>query len=425
MNSLHFISILLLFVLSISMVNNATAQTSVTIEIGTDALNEECAETENGCYNPSTVTVDVGGTITMTNTDDTEFHTFTSGTEDEKSSLFHSGGLFPGDSFEYSPDIAGEIPYFCGVHPWMTGLIIVEEIEPSEISLQTDEESYTEGDTIVISGLVTNTVNGDIVFLEITNDNNIVESFEISLDEDGRFTKSFVPDITVWEEEGQYVATLTFNNLESQIFFVFSHKTEEGGGSFTGKTTSTTLLSNQNNSDEKFVYVWTNKSEYNHHEILLIKGYLYNADDGSSVVLDVIDPSGISIIKKSLLVDGEGNFEIILNIADAIWNNDGKYRVTVNYDTATKSNITEFILIGGKEKHPSSFTAALPISPKLTDTDIHQFEKTIRKWNALINNFERNADKFESKGDLVKSEYLHYKANIFKSLIEYLKELVR
>ncbi len=432
MNSLHLIFISLLFLLSISMVNNASAQTNVTIEIGIDALNEECAETENNCYNPSTITVDVGGTITMTNTDDTETHTFTSGNiDDGKSYVFDSDFLSPGDSFEYSPVVAGEISYFCQVHPWMSGLIIVEDTEPTEISLQTDEEFYTEGDTIVISGLVTNTVNGDLVSLEITNDGNVVESFEISLDEDSSFTKSIVPDVTVWKEEGQYLASLTFDDLEAQTFFVFSHIQEPSF--FTSGTTSSSVdmssskskSSAQNNSDEKFVYVWTDKPEYNHHEMLLIKGYLFNADDGSSVVLDVINPSGISIIKKPLLVDGEGNFEIRLNIADPIWDDDGKYRVTVNYDTATKSNLAEFILIGGKEKHPSSFTAALPIYPKLTDDDIHQFEKTIRKWNAMINNFERNADKFESKGDLVKSEYLHYKANIFKSLIEYLKELVR
>lgn len=432
MNFLHLICISLLFLLSISMVNNATAQTSVTIEIGSDAANEKCAETENSCFNPSTVTVNVGGTITMTNTDDTEFHTFTSGnSEDAKSLVFDPEFLPPGESFEYSPDVVGEISYFCQVHPWMAGLIIVVDTEPSEISLQTDEESYTKGDTIVISGLVTNTDEEDLVTLEITNDNGVIESFEISLDENGSFTKSIVPDITVWEKEGQYLVSLTFDELDAHTFFVFSHVQESSF--FTSGTTSSsndtssskTKSSAQNYSDEKFVYVWTDKPEYNHQEMLLIKGYLFNADDGSLVTLDVINPSGIPIIKKSLLVDGEGNFEIILNTVDAIWDNDGKYRVTVNYDTATKSNLAEFTLIGGKENYPSSFTAALSISPKLTDKDIHQFERTIKKWNAIINNFERNADKFESKGDLVKSEYLHYKANIFKSLIDHLKVLLR
>ena len=36
----------------------------------------------SGCYTPVTATVDVGGVVTMTNTDPTGVHTFTSGTVD-------------------------------------------------------------------------------------------------------------------------------------------------------------------------------------------------------------------------------------------------------------------------------------------------------------------------------------------------------
>ena len=35
----------------------------------------------SGCYTPVTATVDVGGVVTMTNTDPTGVHTFTSGTD--------------------------------------------------------------------------------------------------------------------------------------------------------------------------------------------------------------------------------------------------------------------------------------------------------------------------------------------------------
>jgi predicted secreted protein with PEFG-CTERM motif len=33
------------------------------------------------------------------------------------------------NSFEFTPTAVGEIPYFCMVHPWMIGLIIVQEVE--------------------------------------------------------------------------------------------------------------------------------------------------------------------------------------------------------------------------------------------------------------------------------------------------------
>jgi len=95
-----------------------------------------CEETADGCFIPSTATVDVGGVVIMSNTDSAA-HTFTAGTPaDGPSGEFDTGLLMAGNSFEYTPDTVGEIPYFCMVHPWMMGLIIVQ---PS--SNQGDTES--------------------------------------------------------------------------------------------------------------------------------------------------------------------------------------------------------------------------------------------------------------------------------------------
>ena len=88
-----------------------------------------CEETADGCYIPSTATVDVGGLVIMSNTD-TAAHTFTAGTAaDGPSGVFDTGLLMAGGSFEWSPDTVGEIPYFCMVHPWMEALIIVQEAD--------------------------------------------------------------------------------------------------------------------------------------------------------------------------------------------------------------------------------------------------------------------------------------------------------
>ena len=101
--------------------------TEVTISPADGSSSPGCDETPEGCFIPSTATVDVGGHVIMSNTDSAA-HTFTAGTPDGgPSGEFDSGLLMGGNSFEYVPETAGEIPYFCMVHPWMQGLIIVEE----------------------------------------------------------------------------------------------------------------------------------------------------------------------------------------------------------------------------------------------------------------------------------------------------------
>ena len=87
-----------------------------------------CEETAEGCYIPSTATVDVGGVVIMSNTD-TAAHTWTSGTpEDGPDGNFDTSLIMTGAAFEWSPDTVGEYPYFCMVHPWMQGVIIVQEV---------------------------------------------------------------------------------------------------------------------------------------------------------------------------------------------------------------------------------------------------------------------------------------------------------
>ncbi len=83
-----------------------------------------CEET-NECFIPADVVINVGGTVTWSN-DDTAAHTVTSGSAaggpdgNFDSSLFMAGG-----TFSHTFDEAGEYPYFCMVHPWMSGTITV------------------------------------------------------------------------------------------------------------------------------------------------------------------------------------------------------------------------------------------------------------------------------------------------------------
>jgi len=85
-----------------------------------------CEET-NECWVPAEVIVDVGGEVTWSN-DDTAAHTVTSGTPSDSDSvgkLFDSGLLLAGGTFSHIFEEAGTVDYFCIVHPWQQGVVIV------------------------------------------------------------------------------------------------------------------------------------------------------------------------------------------------------------------------------------------------------------------------------------------------------------
>ena len=83
-----------------------------------------CEET-NSCYLPSIITINQGQQVTWSN-EDVAFHTVTSGLYDEPSDLFDSGHLDPEQKFSVSFDDLGTFDYFCALHPWMAGKVIVE-----------------------------------------------------------------------------------------------------------------------------------------------------------------------------------------------------------------------------------------------------------------------------------------------------------
>ena len=88
-----------------------------------------CEETADGCFIPSMVTIDIGGEVIWEN-NDTAAHTITSGTAIEgPSGVFDSSLVMAGSTFSHTFDAAGTFDYFCMVHPWMAGTVMVSSEE--------------------------------------------------------------------------------------------------------------------------------------------------------------------------------------------------------------------------------------------------------------------------------------------------------
>ena len=86
-----------------------------------------CEDTADGCFIPSPVTIPMGGTVTWEN-NDTAAHTATGGSAAEgPSGVFDSSLIMAGSSFSHTFEDAGTFDYFCMVHPWMAGTVIVED----------------------------------------------------------------------------------------------------------------------------------------------------------------------------------------------------------------------------------------------------------------------------------------------------------
>jgi len=106
-----------------AMTGNRTAASggnSVTISPGSSVPS-------NGkFFEPATLTVSTGTTVTWTNGDST-LHTVTSGSAESGNSgtEFDSSYLAAGKTFQHQFGAAGTFDYYCTLHPWMKGKVVV------------------------------------------------------------------------------------------------------------------------------------------------------------------------------------------------------------------------------------------------------------------------------------------------------------
>ena len=75
---------------------------------------------DNFSFGPQTVTIPVGATVTWTNRDDIP-HTSVS-----TDGVFKSKVMDTDEKFSYTFTKAGTYPYYCSIHPKMTGQVVVQ-----------------------------------------------------------------------------------------------------------------------------------------------------------------------------------------------------------------------------------------------------------------------------------------------------------
>jgi plastocyanin len=100
-------TLLLAAVVALSSGQASTADATVTVHI------------KNFAYSPATITVPAGTVVRFVN-DDGEAHTVTA-----TDRSFDSAGLDTGDAWKFAFAKPGRYAYFCAMHPYMKGTVVV------------------------------------------------------------------------------------------------------------------------------------------------------------------------------------------------------------------------------------------------------------------------------------------------------------
>jgi predicted secreted protein with PEFG-CTERM motif len=105
-----------------------------------------------------------------------------------------------------------------------TGTVFAQE---SLITVQTDDNHYDEGDTIVISGQVTTIVGSTPATLQLFSEGNLVDIAQITIAQDGSYSHTVIAEGPLWKSLGDYTVRVSYgegNIAESE--FSYTPKSE-------------------------------------------------------------------------------------------------------------------------------------------------------------------------------------------------------
>jgi predicted secreted protein with PEFG-CTERM motif len=184
---------------------------SVTVTNAPGSSVPGCEETADGCFIPSMVTIDVGGEVTWEN-NDTAAHTVTSGSAtDGPDGVFDSSLIMAGSTFSHVFDDAGTFDYFCMVHPWMAGTVMVsaEEMEHAEEMKHGEEMGH--GDDHAAQGIedisdqfTASVTSGEIHHIGANSDDATLLVHLFGADDDGELKIVLNKAIITAFDDGSY-----------------------------------------------------------------------------------------------------------------------------------------------------------------------------------------------------------------------------
>lgn len=323
----------------------AFAETQVIIPPGASI------QTNPFSLSPTVLNVKINDTVTWQN-QDSAVHTVTTGTTQYGyDGRFDSGPIEPGKTFSYKFGKAGTYQYFCIFHPWMTGVVNVSDassVEPAiAIDISADRSSYKMGDTIQVSGTVSQFIPNEIVTIWVEDNHGETIATKHVETESGKAFETSIPiSNTLWIPGTTYMIFGQYGSrsdvAESKIMVEPISKPQESKPQTTSKTDVTDTSSYPGTYKEvdagqdNYITVQTGHHAYFPGQEVSIAGSIWagmfqqvggaaylvtaptkvlDSNSMSEVIgIQVLDPAGKSLLNQSYIADGNGQYNIVFNI---------------------------------------------------------------------------------------------------------------
>lgn len=217
-----------------------------------------------------------------------------------------------------------------------------ESSDEASISVETDLPLYDQGDTVVVSGYITNydANNPTLVTLRTVNEdgNNILSVKQTKPQYSGFFEDSIVLSGPLWQKEGDYKIIANYATAKSETFFYYTGSTSE-------IPTDT-------------MYVKTDRTYYEEGDVVQIYGKIETFLPNTPLLIQVFRESNRVHIAQ-VEVTQDGSFTYTLSTVSPYFQKDGEYLVQVSYGVTGDVFETSFAFAMSDDL-PSAASVTIP-----------------------------------------------------------------
>ena len=98
--------------------------------------------------------------------------------------------------------------------------------DQEKISVLTNDSTYLEGDTIIISGQVSEIIGEAPVIIHIFHESTYIHVSQITVAHDGAFSETIIAEGSLWENPGEYIVRASYKDQITETGFSYTPKSE-------------------------------------------------------------------------------------------------------------------------------------------------------------------------------------------------------
>ena len=205
---------------------------------------------------------------------------------------------------------------------------VTSQVYADSISISFDKSKYTTGDSLSITGQISE-LRMPVIALSIYDiDGKILAANNVEIEPDGLFTKTISLDSPFYEKPGQYTAKFDYGQISQNEFFIISNQE---------------IMDSENEDVEEtitfapeIIFLTTDKSLYTDNDTIIITGSV-SKQDSPTVLIGIYDTFGAPVGFYFGTIDSNLEFSTsFLAKADMNFKVDGTYSIKAHYAESSK-----------------------------------------------------------------------------------------